>query len=67
MPIRIVSQSEESMARIIENDFGRRMIKVTTDDIVNIVREYQRIVGVEKDYEQARRLLDKTHVFLPED
>lgn len=55
------------MARIIENDLGRRMIKVTTDDIVNIVREYQRIVGVERNYEEARKLLNKNHVFLPED
>ena len=55
------------MARIIENLTGRRTIKVSTDDIVSIVREYQRITGIEKNYEQIRKLLDKNHIFIVED
>lgn len=55
------------MARIIENDFGRRNIKVSTDDIISIVREYQRIVGTSKNYEEVRKILDRNNVFLVED
>ena len=31
------------MAQIIENLKGRRSIRLNTDDIINIVREYQNI------------------------
>lgn len=56
------------MARIFENDFGcRRNIKVSTDDIISIVREYQRLVGVGRDYEEVRRILDRNNIFLVED
>lgn len=55
------------MARIIENDFGRRNIKITTDDIISIVREYQQLVGVEKNYQEVRNILDKNNVYLVED
>lgn len=55
------------MARIMENFSGRRTIKISTNDIISIVREYQRIAGTEKNYEQIRRLLDKNHIFITED
>ena len=55
------------MARILENDFGRRNIKVSTDDIISIVREYQRLVGVGKDYDEIRNILDQNNIFLVED
>ncbi len=55
------------MAKILENFSGRRTIKVSTNDIVSIVREYQRIAGTEKNYEQIRKLLDKNNLFIVED
>lgn len=55
------------MARIIENLTGRRTIQVSTNDIISIVREYQRIAGTERSYEQIRKLLNKNNVFLVED
>ena len=55
------------MARILENDFGRRNIKVSTDDIISIVREYQRLVGVGKNYDEIRNILDQNNIFLVED
>lgn len=55
------------MARILENLAGRRTIQVSTDDIISIVREYQRISGTEKNYEQIRKLLDKNTIFIAED
>ena len=55
------------MARILENDFGRRNIKVSTDDTISIVREYQRLVGVGKNYDEIRNILDQNNIFLVED
>ena len=55
------------MARILENLTGRRTIKMSTDDVISIVREYQRISGTEKKYEQIRKLLDKSNIFIVED
>ena len=55
------------MARIIENDHGRRMIKMSVDDILSVVREYQRIVGNPKTYSAIRSLLEQSIMFLPED
>lgn len=55
------------MARIIENAFGRRNIKVSTDDVISIVREYQQLVGVGKNYDEIRNILDRSHIFLVED
>lgn len=55
------------MARILENLTGRRTIQISTNDIISIVREYQRISGTEKNYEKIRNLLDKNNIFIAED
>lgn len=55
------------MAKIIENSKGRRLIRLNTDDIINIVREYQSITFDCSDYEDKRKLLDKFELYLPED
>lgn len=55
------------MARIIENEKGRRLIKITTNDVISIIRDYQQIVKDERDYEKIRKLLDKSHIFLAEE
>ena len=35
------------MARIIENEAGkRRLIRMSTDDVISVVREYQRVVKI---------------------
>ena len=52
------------MAYILENKKGRRLIRLNTDDIINIVREYQLITN---GYEQTRKLLNAAQLFLPED
>jgi len=53
------------MARIIEND--RRIIKLSVDDVINIVREYQKISFKSCCYEHLRELLAKNNFFIPED
>lgn len=53
------------MARIIEGD--RRIIKMSVDDILNIVREYQVITHKACCYEHTRELLEKADFFVPED
>ncbi len=56
------------MARIIENEEGsRRIIKMSTDDVINIVREYQKHVKNKKSYEEIRNQLEDCVIFIPED
>ena len=55
------------MAKIIENSKGRRNIRLNTDDIINIVREYQLISSFGTSYEQLRERLDSVEFYLPED
>lgn len=53
------------MATIIEGQ--RRIIKMSVDDILNIVREYQIITQKSCCYEHTRELLEKAAFFVPED
>ena len=53
------------MARIIEGK--RRLIKISVDDILNIVREYQIISKNSCCYEHTRELLSKINLYIPED
>ena len=56
------------MARIIESQTGsRRMIKMSTDDIISVVQDYQRIVPRFSSIEDARSYLADTVIFIPED
>lgn len=55
------------MARIIENMRGRRMVEVSTDDVLNIVREFQNIIAKKLSYSELRRELDSRVFCLPED
>lgn len=56
------------MARIIESSSSsRRMIKMSADDILSIVREYQRIVPRFSDVSSARDYLSDVVIFIPED
>ena len=53
------------MARIIEGE--RRIIKMSVDDILNIVREYQQITHKSCCYEHTRELLSNANIYIPED
>lgn len=55
------------MAKIIENKKGRRQIRLNTDDVINIVREYQNIIRGTCCYEHIREKLDNFELYLPED
>lgn len=55
------------MARIVENKVGRRIIKMSVDDIISVVREYQRIVKLPESYEEIRELLEQACIYLPEE
>lgn len=55
------------MARIIENNLGRRIIKVNTDDILSIIKEYQRVLSLCDSAKETREILDKSNFYLPEE
>lgn len=55
------------MAKIIENEVGRRMIKVSTDDVISLVREYQTLTKGVTEYERVREILSQNCLYLPEE
>ncbi len=55
------------MAVILENLHGRRMIRVSTDDIISIVREYQTSVCGLCSYDEIREILNRKELYLPEE
>lgn len=56
------------MARIIESQSGtRRLIKMSVDDIISIVRDYQSIVPRNASIEDVRSYLSDTVIFIPEE
>lgn len=56
------------MARIIEStDGGRRIIKMSVEDILSVVQDYQRIVPRFSTQEDARNYLSDTVVYIPEE
>ncbi len=54
------------MARIIESN-GRRIIKMSVNDIISVVQDYQRIVPRFSTAEGIRNYLSDTVIFIPED
>lgn len=55
------------MATIVENMHGRRLIKMSTNDIISIVREYQNVTFLSDSYREIRERLNKTEIYIPED
>lgn len=55
------------MAKIIENENGRRCIRLNPNDVINIVREYQNISAGVQDYNDLRKKLNEFELYLPED
>lgn len=53
------------MASIIESE--RRIIKLSVDDVLNIVREYQKLTRNSCCYEHTREILTKNTLYIPED
>lgn len=53
------------MAFIIESK--RRLIKLSVDDVLNIVRQYQRLTYNCCCYEHTREVLEKNDFYIPED
>lgn len=59
---------ELKMARIIDNPQGRRMIRLSTDDVLMIVSIYQQQCNCrDYTYDEVRRVIDSNRFFLPED
>jgi len=56
------------MARIIESEnSSRRMIKLSTDDVISVVREYQKNIRNKADYTYIRDTLENIVMYIPED
>lgn len=56
------------MARIIETTSGcRRIIKMSTNDVISVVKEYQRIVPRFSTEQDARNYLGDTVIYIPEE
>jgi len=53
------------MAKVV--DGKRRIIRLSADDVLNIVRQYQCLTYKSCCYEHTRELLDRNPVFIPED
>lgn len=55
------------MAKIIENISKRRTIKLSADDIINIIQQYQTITRGYKDASIVRDILKNSNFYLPEE
>ena len=56
------------MARIIETQTNsRRMIKMSVDDIISVVQDYQRIVPRNSSSEEVRNYLSDVVIYVPEE
>ncbi len=53
------------MAIIVESK--RRMVKLSVDDVLNIVRQYQQLTNKSCCYEHTREILEKNSFYVPED
>lgn len=55
------------MAKIIENNLGRRNIRLDENDIIDIVREYQKVTVGSFTYHEIRDKLKNLELYIPED
>lgn len=55
------------MAKIIENHFGRRNIRLNENDIIDVVREYQKMTVGSFTYQEIRDKLKNLELYIPED
>ena len=59
-------REEKIMATIIETSCERRTIRLTTDDIISIVQEYQQLTKGYRYLESVRDILENKVLYLPE-
>lgn len=57
------------MARIMENPNGRRMIRLSPEDVLTVVSLYQQHLYAvqQRDYNGIRTRLEQADIYLPED
>lgn len=57
------------MARILDNPNGRRMIRLSPEDVLSVVSLYQQqLYGLEqRDYQAIQSRLRQSEFYLPED
>ena len=56
------------MAKIIDNQVGRRMIRLSIDDVLMIVSMYQQKCNCKNyTYDEVRKALSLGQFYLPED
>ncbi len=55
------------MATIIENNTKRRTIKLSTDDVISIIQQYQVITRGYKEAPVVRDLIKNSNFYVPED
>lgn len=55
------------MAVIVENMHGRRLIRLSTDDIISLVKTYQTFACESSSYKEIRQKLDESDIYIPED
>ena len=55
------------MARIIENNSKRRIIKLSTDDVISIIQQYQIIARGHSEALVVRDLINNAGFYVPED
>jgi len=56
------------MARIIETSTnGRRIVQLSSDDVISVITEYQRIVSRGASYLELRESLENNVIYIPED
>lgn len=55
------------MAQIISNNSKRRIVKLSVDDILSVVRIYQMRCKNIDDYLNVRKILANEQIYIPED
>ncbi|MBO5948701.1 hypothetical protein J6Q66_07695 [bacterium] len=55
------------MATIIDVNSKRRMVKMSVDDILCVISQYQTLINSKYDYEKIRDVLSQNAFYLPED
>lgn len=55
------------MAKILENSPVRRMIKLSADDVIAVIKHYQTVTKGFKDSHIVRLLLNDAEFYLPEE
>ena len=55
------------MAKIINNPNGRKCIRLSADDVISIVREYQNISSSRSNTEEIRTIIENYNFYLPEE